>query len=106
MSDSQGSIGSLVAACTFSAANPPAITSRYGVTGVVRNAQGDWTVTLSNQIDTTDRVVLLTSGTVLIQVAVNSVNNADSTVGILGIDSANAAQDAIVHMAVFRTAVG
>jgi hypothetical protein len=110
--DSQGSIGSLVAAGKVSGATPPVVTANYGcnaATCAVRNAKGDVTITLANQIDVTDRVCQANAGLVAGKAVICSVDEAtgtDSTIHVITTDDAGAAQDSGFEFVIWRTAIG
>ena len=80
---------SLVAYAKVSAATPPVVTDAVGITGVVRNGAGDWTVTLADEIDNTQRSVTLTTNqAAAAHVQKNSAVQTDATIGVLGFDLA------------------
>lgn len=96
----------LIAAGNFSGATPPVILSNYGyVSPAVRNAKGDFTVTLANPCDVANRAVVCQA---------SSPNTAhydpggstDSTIHFLVVDAAGAAVDADVDFVCMRTRVG
>lgn len=106
-------IGQLVAAGFIdgpaSPALPAFVPNRLGFTTVVRtsggDANGDYTCTLSNQIDVTDALYLASSLGASIA-SISSISGSDSTVRVRVRDAQGVGVPGGVQIAIFRKAIG
>lgn len=99
--------GGLWAAGTFTCATPPVVESRGGFGTVVRNGDGDYSVTLDREIDLAgadaEGVVLAVSQGATCAI-VTYVVTSDSIIQFLKFDAAGAAlQNGAIAFAVIRT---
>ncbi len=104
-------IGDLVAACIIDAAGGFAVSggvtsSHPGVVSAVRNAKGDYTVTISEAIDGLDAMPTIVTGNVLATGGeVAYIQASDTTFSLKVFDNAGAAQDQALFFQLRRIGV-